>query len=230
MGVVGCIRCLKIIAVKLDDREQGRGWLHDCPRARTDSTEGTGRDQCWEGRIHFASQLYRFPALLEQAATVVEAHPLVNVLETLRGGPLQAYGELIPPGFVPTDQSPHVLVVPDSSPEWIALNAVALAHSLTLGAHPDLDNARPPPVDALAAVVTAVSMAGDGKVNIVTCERVACDFIIFSGRVSGSARKHACRQPAADGSLPRMLQKAAYVSAFELPIYVRLGILSLLKA
>lgn len=230
MGIVGCVRCFEVIAVKLDDRAQGRGWAHSCPRAPSSTTGDFTREYCWEGRLHFASQLHRYPGLLKQARNVLEVHKLGDVLEGLETGPLRGYTDLLPPNFTASDQHPPVLVVPGSRPEWISVNAIALAHDLTPGSVPKLEYARPPPKDALAGIVRAVGQAGSGKVNIVACERDSCDFVIFNGRVGRSGRQHTCRQPAADGALPSMRQAASIVTAFELPAVVRVGVISVLRS
>ncbi|EJT45305.1 hypothetical protein A1Q1_06202 [Trichosporon asahii var. asahii CBS 2479] len=158
--VAGCVSCLEVVSVKVDDLQQGRGWAHSCTGDRADLDVGDGRDNCWSIRVYIASDLHKFPALRQAVGNVVEEHSLADVLKSIKAGPLHAYADLIPPAYTPSDQDPPVLVLPNSSAAWLAFNAIALTHSLTPGAHAELESGRNPSVRAMSGIVGAVSKAG----------------------------------------------------------------------
>lgn len=176
--VVGCISCREIITVKVDNLQQSQGWRHACSGEPADLEEGDGREGCWSTRVYTASDLFKFPALRHAVGNVLEERPLADVLQSIRNGPLCAFAELLPPTFIPSDRDPPVLVIPNSSPEWWAFNAIALSHSLTAGAHQELEGTRQPSVRAMAGIVSAVPKArkeGRRYINIIECANAVCD-------------------------------------------------------
>lgn len=185
--VAGCVSCLEVVSVKVDDLQQGRGWAHSCTGDRADLDVGDGRDNCWSIRVYIASDLHKFPALRQAVGNVVEEHSLADVLKSIKAGPLHAYADLIPPAYTPSDQDPPVLVLPNSSAAWLAFNAIALTHSLTPGAHAELESGRNPSVRAMSGIVGAVSKAGGTS----TCSSVRTKCATISSSITRPLKGHA---------------------------------------
>lgn len=227
--VAGCVACLEVVTVKVDDLQQGRGWAHSCTGDRADLEVGDGRENCWSVRVYIASDLYKFPALRQAVGNVVEEHSLADVLKSIKAGPLNAYADLIPPAYTPSDQDPPVLVLPNSSAAWLAFNAIALTHSLTPGAHAELESGRNPSVRAMSGIVGAVSKAradGRGYINVLECPHQVCDFFVYNHKAGEGARKHSCRQPRGpDDDAPRLRVYKSWTNGHQLPSQVRVALL-----
>lgn len=227
--VAGCVACLEVVTVKVDDLQQGRGWAHSCTGDRADLEVGDGRENCWSVRVYIASDLYKFPALRQAVGNVVEEHSLADVLKSIKAGPLNAYADLIPPAYTPSDQDPPVLVLPNSSAAWLAFNAIALTHSLTPGAHAELESGRNPSVRAMSGIVGAVSKAradGRGYINVLECPHQVCDYFVFNHKAGQGARTHSCRQPRGpDDEAPRLRVYKSWTNGHQLPSQVRVALL-----
>lgn len=232
--IAGCMTCRELVVVKLDDRALARCSRHACSGDPEALSDGDGRKGCWSESVYFASLVYQYPAIRDQVRDI-EAHSLADVLQRIERdqGVVGRYAALVPPGFVAKADDPPVLVARDSSAAWIALNAVALANSLTPGHHATVENSRKLLRSGAKAMKTAIDRARDkGSRSIVVpkCEHHECEYAIFNGKAGGNARDHTCRRPRApDERLPRIRTVGSWASVFELPAHVWVAMLAWLK-
>lgn len=229
--VITCESCGDVVLPIPDANSWSQSWRHICDSdlqaAKQEHVEvDATRDGCTRDRLFFASQLYWFPELLESVVGSLEAYDLATVLNDIVDGTNGCgdLAKLIPGVFVWDSDCPAVLVAPDSSARWIAINGIALAHALTSGKHPALDAIRRPDTSGLQSIVRAFD-ASTYDIEVLECLKDGCHY----ARLTGSLGKRATHHCDVDGRDARGLVKfqGKRIASFDhLPTFIRLGLLS----
>lgn len=145
---VSCDTCMETVIPIPDTDGYAQSWRHACsadlaPGAENATIVEHLRDGCTRSQIHFVSELFAFPELLEQAAQGLEEHDFADVVRRILDETVDN-----PPRFrhleEEADSAPPVLVAPGSSMRWVAENAIGLAHALVAGRFEEPEGCRLP--------------------------------------------------------------------------------------
>lgn len=100
LQIAGCIDCREVVVLELDRRTLHTDWAHFCDGKNPRRVKGVEhRARCWESRLFFACETFRFPALQEQVGRKVVYLRLTDVLDCINDprDRLHVWSPLVPP-------------------------------------------------------------------------------------------------------------------------------------